>query len=99
MEVALRIQKDVEAAVAEIKKLENELRKVITNKATMTEKKQENEMVLSEFKGLDADANVYKLVGPILCKQELSECKSNVEKRIEFCNKEIARQDALESDF
>ena len=87
----MRIQKDVEEAVTEIKKYEGELRKVITNKATMTEKKQENEMVLNEFKELNAESNVYKLVGPILCKQDLSDCRSNVEKRVEYIDKEIAR--------
>jgi len=65
----------------------------------MTEKKQENEMVLNEFKELNEENVVYKLVGPILAKQELSECRSNVEKRVEFIDKEIARQDSLEADF
>lgn len=69
------------------------------NKQSMQEKKSENEMVMAEFKMLDDDANVYKLVGPILAKQELSECKENVEKRLEFIDKEIARLNALETDF
>ena len=56
-------------------------------------------MVLTEFKELKEENVVYKLVGPILAKQELSECRSNVEKRVEFIDKEIARQDALEVDF
>ena len=34
----------------------------------MVEKKSENDMVMEEFKLLDDDANVYKLVGPILAK-------------------------------
>jgi chaperonin cofactor prefoldin len=34
----------------------------------MAEKKNENDMVLQEFKMLSDDANVYKLVGPILAK-------------------------------
>lgn len=41
----------------------------------MSEKKNENDMVLQEFKMLGDDANVYKLVGPILAKQDLDECK------------------------
>jgi prefoldin beta subunit len=44
----------------------------------MAEKKNENDMVLQEFKMLDDDAKVYKLVGPILALQDLEECKSNV---------------------
>ena len=34
----------------------------------MVEKKSENDMVMEEFKLLDDDSNVYKLVGPILAK-------------------------------
>ena len=45
-----------------------EYSKVIQNKQKMIEKKSENEMVMNEFKLLDDEANVYKLVGPILAK-------------------------------
>ena len=65
----------------------------------MTEKKSENELVLQEFKMCQDDASVYKLVGPVLAKQEMDECKTNVTKRIEFIEKEIARLEALEADF
>lgn len=65
----------------------------------MSEKKNENDMVLQEFKMLGDGANVYKLVGPILAKQDLDECKSNVQKRIEFIDKEIARLATLETEF
>lgn len=57
----------------------------------MGEKKNENELVLTEFKLLQDGDNVYKLVGPILAKQDLSDCKNNVEKRVEWIDKEIAR--------
>ena len=56
-------------------------------------------MVIEEFKLLDDDANVYKLVGPILAKKDLGECKENVEKRLEFITKEILRLTAMESAF
>ncbi len=65
----------------------------------MMAKKAENEAVIAEFKMLDEDAKVYKLVGPVLAKQDLGECKSNVSKRIEFIDKEIARLETLEADF
>ena len=56
----------------------SEYKKVVINKQAMTEKKNENEMVMAEFKLLDDDSNVYKLVGPILAKQDLTEAKENV---------------------
>ena len=76
-----------------------EFRKVVVNKQKMQEQKSENEMVMAEFKMLNDDANVFKLVGPILAKQGLGECKENVEKRLEFIEKEIVRLNALETDF
>ena len=65
----------------------------------MAEKKNENDMVLTEFKMLSDESKVYKLVRPILAKQDIEECKSNVTKRIEFIDKEIARLATLETEF
>lgn len=56
-------------------------------------------MVLTEFGLLESSANIYKLVGPILAKQDKGEASSNVSKRIEFITKEIARMEQLETDF
>jgi len=56
-------------------------------------------MVLQEFNLMSDGASVYKLVGPILAKQDVGESKANVEKRIEFITKEIERMDKLEADF
>lgn len=46
---------------------------------------------LQELKLLEEDANVYKLVGPVLVKQDLVEAKANVSKRLEFIRGEIER--------
>ena len=56
-------------------------------------------MVLQEFNTLEEGASIYKLVGPILAKQDLHEAKSNVQKRIEFIAKEITRMENLENEF
>lgn len=40
---------------------------------------------------LDDDANVFKLIGPALIKQDPVEAKSNVEKRLEFIGHELSR--------
>jgi chaperonin cofactor prefoldin len=42
-----------------------------------------------EFSGLDDDATIYKLVGPVLLKQETAEAKSTVEGRLEYIEKEM----------
>ena len=76
-----------------------EYRKVIVSKQKMAEKKSENEMVMTEFKMLDDEAVVYKMVGPVLAKQSLFECKDLVQQRITFIDKEIARFETLETEF
>ena len=70
-----------------------EYQKVFGAKQSLVEKKSENEMVLSEFNALEDGASVFKLVGPVLAKQDLNESKANVQKRIEYISKEIARMD------
>ena len=95
----MEIQRKLETDVTEIKKIEAEYTKVYAAKQSLVEKKSENEMVLAEFNLMSADASVYKLVGPVLAKQDVAESKTNVEKRIEYITKEIERMDKLEQDF
>ena len=95
----VEIQRKLETDVTEIKKIEAEYTKVYSAKQSLVEKKSENEMVLAEFNLMSADASVYKLVGPVLAKQDVNESKTNVEKRIEYITKEIERMDKLEQDF
>ena len=95
----MEIQRKLETDVTEIKKIEAEYTKVFAAKQSLVEKKSENEMVLAEFNLMSADASVYKLVGPVLAKQDVAESKTNVEKRIEYITKEIERMDKLEQDF
>ena len=50
---------------------------------------QENEGVQSEFASLDEDSNIYKLVGPVLLKQDKNEAVMAVNGRLEFIEKEM----------
>ena len=86
---------------AEIKKIEQEYQKVVQNKRSLTEKKSENEMVLSELNLIkdEESGTVYKLVGPILAKQDTVEAKTNVKTRLDYITKEVDRMDHLENEF
>jgi hypothetical protein len=44
---------------------------------------------IQEFASLDDDAKIYKLVGPVLLKQDTSEAKSTVNSRLEYIEKEM----------
>ena len=45
-------------------------------------------MRLQELELVEEDASVYKLVGPLLVKQDLVEARANVGKRLEFITSE-----------
>ena len=51
----------------------------------------ENKAVQKEFKGLADDANIYRLVGPVLLKQDRTDANSTVDGRLDFIGKEIDR--------
>nr|GEX89418.1 prefoldin subunit 6 [Tanacetum cinerariifolium] len=48
---------------------------------------------------LNEDANVYKLIGPVLVKQDLAEANANVKKRIEYISAELKRLDSTVQDL
>lgn len=50
---------------------------------------QENESVQEEFNSLDDESNIYKLVGPVLLKQDKTEALMAVNGRLEFIEKEM----------
>jgi len=84
----------------EIKKIETEYQKVVQGKRSLGEKKSENEMVLTELGLVDQDnATIFKLVGPILAKQDFHEAQSSVSARLVYISKEIDRMDHLEKEF
>jgi prefoldin beta subunit len=45
------------------------------------------------------DNKIYKLIGPALVKQDLTEAKGNVEKRIAYISGEIKRKDDMLKDL
>lgn len=50
---------------------------------------------LQELDILNAQNVVYKLIGPVLVKQDLDEAKATVGKRLEYINGEIQRHENL----
>uniref|UniRef100_A0A804KW50 Prefoldin subunit 6 n=1 Tax=Musa acuminata subsp. malaccensis TaxID=214687 RepID=A0A804KW50_MUSAM len=58
----------------------------------------ENELVLTELELLNENSNVYKLIGPVLVKQDIAEANANVRKRIEYISVELKRLDGTLQD-
>lgn len=88
------LQAKFQAEAAEFKALQKELQKAIAASQRLQSQCSENELVAREFSLLPDDAEVFKLVGPALMRQELAEASSNVQKRIEFIKAELKRADA-----
>lgn len=74
--------------------LNAEVQKLLATRQQLQSQVNENEMVLEELQRLSDDANVFKMIGPALIKQDPVEAKSNVNKRIEYIKAEIDRLDS-----
>mmetsp|Transcript_10428 Transcript_10428/g.33713 ORF Transcript_10428/g.33713 Transcript_10428/m.33713 type:complete len:87 (-) Transcript_10428:116-376(-) len=82
------IQKQMEVEAEAYRGLQKDIQKNFASRQTFLQQQSENDMVLKELEVINEDANVYKLVGPVLVKQDMMEAKANVSKRLEFINKE-----------
>lgn len=70
-----------------------EMQTVVSSRQKLEAQRQENSGVKSEFGKLKDDEAIYKLVGPALLKQDKVEAESLVDGRLDFIEKEIARQE------
>ncbi|CAG8172919.1 unnamed protein product [Penicillium salamii] len=84
-------QKQLQALSDEFQGLQTELEGLVDARQKLESQQQENQGVQTEFAGLDDESNIYKLVGPVLLKQEKSEATLAVNGRLEFIEKEIKR--------
>ncbi|GAA5998789.1 hypothetical protein JCM5350_002964 [Sporobolomyces pararoseus] len=86
-ELTLKLQN----TTSEFTKLQSDYSKAVENRQRLDAQKTENEGVKKEFSTLTPENQVYKLIGPILMKQDQDEAKHNVEKRLEWIEGEIKR--------
>ncbi|CZR64225.1 related to Gim complex component GIM1 [Phialocephala subalpina] len=87
------VQQRLQALSEEYQKLQTELQNNIQSGQKLESQRQENKGVQKEFAGLDDGANIYKLVGPVLLKQDKTEAVMAVDGRLEFIENEIKRVD------
>ncbi|KAF8587491.1 hypothetical protein K439DRAFT_817201 [Ramaria rubella] len=87
MSLEVRLQ----AATSEYQKLETDLSNVVEARQKLDAQLSENEQVKKEFAQLQSSNKIYKLMGPVLVKQEQSEAKVNVETRLDYIRGEIKR--------
>ncbi|KAG1335229.1 prefoldin subunit 6 [Cocos nucifera] len=97
---ALReVQRDLETQANALSKLQKDIAKNHQVRKQYTIQLGENELVLKELELLNENANVYKLIGPVLVKQDLAEANANVRKRIEYISAELKRLEGTLQDL
>ncbi|EAW21612.1 tubulin-binding prefolding complex subunit YKE2 [Aspergillus fischeri NRRL 181] len=84
-------QKQFQALSDEYQKLQTDLEGFIDARQKLESQQQENKGVQGEFDKLDEDSKIYKIVGPVLLKQDKNEAVMAVNGRLEFIEKEIKR--------
>ncbi|AWU73582.1 hypothetical protein CAS74_001381 [Pichia kudriavzevii] len=79
------------SALEELQGLQKKLQDLVQSRTTLETQYQENKIVKEELDTLDSSSNVYKLMGPVLLKQDKEEAEDNVSKRIDFITAEIEK--------
>ncbi|KAL3871052.1 hypothetical protein ACJMK2_039075 [Sinanodonta woodiana] len=89
------LQKRLQHELEQYQKTQKDYQKYINGRQQLDAQLSENTLVMDELGRLETAANVYKMIGPVLVKQDLDEAKQNVQKRIDYINGELKRHDGL----
>ncbi|GAA6052031.1 hypothetical protein JCM3770_002330 [Rhodotorula araucariae] len=93
------IEAQLQAASSAYAKLETDYARAVESRQRLDAQRTENEGVRKELANLTDSNSVYKLVGPILMKQDHVEARTNVDKRLEWIAGEITRVEASLKDL
>ncbi|EZA56724.1 hypothetical protein DMN91_000791 [Ooceraea biroi] len=89
------IQKKFQNEVDKLRQDQKDYNKMLTQRQQLDGQLNENIVVKKELDLLKADNEVFKLVGPVLVKQDLCEAKQNVDKRMDYIKSELKRVDDI----
>ncbi len=85
------LQTKLQEEVESLQSLQKQQTKTMTARQTLDSQLTENRLVKEELDSLEEGAGVFKLVGPALVRQDLSEARQNVDKRIAYISGELRR--------
>uniref|UniRef100_A0A7S3GZX8 Prefoldin subunit 6 n=1 Tax=Spumella elongata TaxID=89044 RepID=A0A7S3GZX8_9STRA len=88
-------QQAFDKELEKFKTLQEIVQKSYEARMGLVSQQQETEMVKEEFDTLEEGATIFKLVGPVMVKQQVDDAKGNVEKRLEYIKGELERSDDL----
>ncbi|KAF4623188.1 hypothetical protein D9613_002093 [Agrocybe pediades] len=95
----MSLQAKFQQASIEFQNLQADLTKVVDARQRLDAQLSENELVKKEFASLTPENTVYKLIGPILVKQDQDDAKNNVDRRLDFIRGEIRRVEGQIKDI
>merc|ERR1712226_535637 len=87
------VQESLQKELESFQKIQKDVQKLVSTRQQLEAQYNENVTVKEELDFLKEDSNVYKLTGPVLFKQDLGEVKLNVQKRIDFIQDQLKRND------
>jgi prefoldin beta subunit len=93
------MQAQMQEKVEKLQGLQKTQQKTLMARQTLDSQISENKLVKDELDGLEEDAKVFKLIGPALIRQENSDAKQNVNKRIDYIGGELKRHDETLADL
>ena len=88
------LEQSLQAEAEGLKSLERDGQRAQQAQQQFIQQQNENQMVLQELESLEEENAVYKLIGPVLIKQDLVEARANVKKRLELISGELSRIDS-----
>ncbi|KAK1122624.1 hypothetical protein K0M31_009067 [Melipona bicolor] len=89
------IQKNLKTEIDKYKQVQKDYHKALNQRRQLDGQLNENIAVKKELDLLKSEDDVFKLIGPVLIKQDVEEAKQNVAKRMEYITSELKRVDEL----
>ncbi|KAF2760883.1 Prefoldin beta-like protein [Pseudovirgaria hyperparasitica] len=91
-------QKKLQELSDEFQKFQAELQSIVDGRQKLESQQQENDSVKKEFTK-NPNATKFKLIGPVLLKQDQTEAQMSVDGRLDFIEKEIKRVEGQIKDI
>ncbi|XP_045208841.2 prefoldin subunit 6-like [Mercenaria mercenaria] len=93
------LQKKLTTESEKFQALQKDHQKFVKARQVLDGQLSENTFVKEELVRLEPSSNVYKMIGPVLVKQDIAEAKEVVQKRIDYISGEVKRHEEMIKDL
>ncbi|XP_053577864.1 prefoldin subunit 6 isoform X2 [Bombina bombina] len=97
--MAQQLQEKLQSEVTKYQQLQKDISTSMSARQKLEAQLTENNIVKEELSLLEESNTVFKLIGPVLVKQDLDEARSTVDKRLQYINGEIKRHEIVMKDL